>query len=311
MSSLKSQEVISKFGKIHGDRYDYSEVEYITAKTKVVVICRTHGEFLITPNNHLSGGNCPKCSGRGFSNQEAIQRFIASAISIHGDRYDYSLVESTKGNISIRCKTHGIFLQSKTVHITNKSGCPQCGRMTTTLKTLLSKEKFIEKSKGVHGNRYSYEKVIYSGAHKKVTIGCATHGDFQVTPANHWSNGVGCPSCLASNPSKGEIKIAAWLDERKMSYESQKSFPGLYYKSNKGRLRYDFYLPEKKILIEFDGEYHYRPISFCKEISAADQLKITQCRDQIKSEYANMNGYKLIRIRFDEDIPMVLSKNLD
>lgn len=44
-----------------GDRYDYSKVEYVNAKTKVCIICPEHGEFWQTPNGHLNGKGCPKC----------------------------------------------------------------------------------------------------------------------------------------------------------------------------------------------------------------------------------------------------------
>ena len=126
--------------------------------------------------------------------------------------------------------------------------------------------------------------------------------DFSITPANHWSNGVGCPSCFNSNPSKGEVKIYDWLTKHNIRFEFQKSFPDLYYKSKNGRLKYDFYIPDQNLLIEFDGEYHYNPISFSKFISGDDQLALTQIRDKLKTEYAAKNNFNLLRIRFDEDI---------
>ena len=46
---------------IHGDRYDYSYVEYSNLKTKVKIICREHGGFLQEPTLHLSGCGCPIC----------------------------------------------------------------------------------------------------------------------------------------------------------------------------------------------------------------------------------------------------------
>ena len=52
---------IEKAKKIHGDKYDYSKVEYINSHTKVCIICPEHGEFWQTPNNHLHGYGCPKC----------------------------------------------------------------------------------------------------------------------------------------------------------------------------------------------------------------------------------------------------------
>ena len=47
-----------------GDKYDYSKVDYINAHTKVCIICPEHGEFLISPSNHIRERGCPKCKSR-------------------------------------------------------------------------------------------------------------------------------------------------------------------------------------------------------------------------------------------------------
>ena len=60
----KTENFIETARKIHGDKYDYSKVEYINNSTKVCIICPEHGEFWQTPNKHLSGCGCPKCAGK-------------------------------------------------------------------------------------------------------------------------------------------------------------------------------------------------------------------------------------------------------
>ena len=52
---------IEKSKKIHGDRYDYSLVEYVNNSTKVKIICHTHGVFEQIPAKHTRGSNCPSC----------------------------------------------------------------------------------------------------------------------------------------------------------------------------------------------------------------------------------------------------------
>lgn len=52
---------IADFIKVHGNTYDYSQVVYTNNYTKVVIICKEHGEFLQTPSHHLKGKGCPKC----------------------------------------------------------------------------------------------------------------------------------------------------------------------------------------------------------------------------------------------------------
>ena len=88
MSRKKTtEEFIADARKVHGDKYDYSKVSYLSAKSKVCIICRDHGEFWQSPNNHLFGRGCPICAGNQRSSNEV---FVAKAKSIHGNKYDYS-----------------------------------------------------------------------------------------------------------------------------------------------------------------------------------------------------------------------------
>lgn len=59
----KNYAFIEKAKLIHGDKYDYSKINYLNANTKVNIICKEHGEFLQTPAQHINmKHNCPKCS---------------------------------------------------------------------------------------------------------------------------------------------------------------------------------------------------------------------------------------------------------
>lgn len=59
--ALKQDEVIARFMAIHGDKYDYSKVEYKNSITKVCIVCRKHGIFWQTPTSHMRGHGCPHC----------------------------------------------------------------------------------------------------------------------------------------------------------------------------------------------------------------------------------------------------------
>ena len=89
MKKVTTEDFIKKAREIHGDKYDYSKVEYIKRNQKVCIICPVHGEFWQIPGNHLCGNGCSECSGKKKSNTED---FIKKAREIHGDRYDYSKV---------------------------------------------------------------------------------------------------------------------------------------------------------------------------------------------------------------------------
>lgn len=58
---LTTDSFIAEARAKHGDRYDYSKVNYVNSATKVCIICPEHGEFLQSPSGHLGGNGCPKC----------------------------------------------------------------------------------------------------------------------------------------------------------------------------------------------------------------------------------------------------------
>jgi len=307
----KTEEAIQKFKQQHGNKFDYSLVEYKSAKTKVSVICKTHGEFLITPNNHISGYGCAKCSGKSFTAAEKLEKFLQDAKAIHGTKYLYDKVNITSSKLCITCPTHGDFLQSKLNHITGKNGCPECAKRQRGLSKRLTVEDFVNKARKTHGDTYSYDNAVYTGAHNKLLVTCKSHGDFLITPVNHWSNGVGCPNCFRTKSSLGERTIRNWLIANKILYECQKTFSDLYYLKKNAKLKYDFFLPSLNMLIEYDGEYHYKAISYSSTIKPEEQLAVTQARDKIKTEYAARNGICLLRIRFDDDIISILEAKIN
>ena len=121
MAKLTTEEFIKKAREVHGDKYDYSKVEYVFNKTEVCIICREHDEFWQKPKNHLSGYGCPICSGR---KKMRTSDFIKKARSVHGEKYDYSKVEynGNSEKVCIICPEHGEFWQRAGEHLKGK-GC--------------------------------------------------------------------------------------------------------------------------------------------------------------------------------------------
>ena len=119
--------------------------------------------------------------------------FIDKAKLVHGNKYDYSLVEYTncKLKIDIICPDHGIFKQSPDAHTNQKQGCSECKRVksSSTLK------EFLNKAKEVHGDKYDYSEVDYKNTTIKIDIICRDHGIFKQRPGKHISNKRGCPKC--------------------------------------------------------------------------------------------------------------------
>ncbi len=182
---------------VHGDKYDYSLVEYRTAKEKIKIVCKEHGEFEQSATHHLVGGSCKKCSLKikNFGRKTTIE-FINDAIKIHDNNYDYSLVEYTdwKTKVKVICNLcKNIFEISPNNH-KNGKGCKECGIKRRTKKLSHTKEIFIEKANIKHNNFYNYDKVEYTNSSSKVIIGCPIHGDFE-QEANSHIYGTGCPKC--------------------------------------------------------------------------------------------------------------------
>jgi len=144
-TSTKGLEMfVEKARKIHGDKYNYSKVNYINSRTKICIICPIHGEFWQTPENHLSGKGCRKCGIENSINKhrKTNEQFISECKELYGDKYDYSNVvyvnKSTK--ISIICNKCGKeFLMTPHNHLVHKEECPYCktSKLETSVENIL------------------------------------------------------------------------------------------------------------------------------------------------------------------------------
>ena len=203
--SLSTDTFIERAKNIVGDRYDYSQVAYLGLRTKVKIICPEHGAFEMTPGTHLKNRHCPKCTGRAFV---PTDEFVQKAKTVHKDKYDYSLVncQHNRQAVKIVCRIHGVFEQEPRSHLLG-SGCERCASIERgAKKSSTAADHFIEKARKIHGNLYDYSKALYKRNNANLTIGCAEHGYFKQTPANHLI-GRGCPSCSKTgfDPTKPAI----------------------------------------------------------------------------------------------------------
>ena len=192
---------------VHGDKYDYSKVEYINANTKVCIICPEHGEFWQTPHSHLNGRGCPLCAKEHSTNYKNTKDFfIDRATKNHNGKYDYSKVEYVNSSVPvcIICPDHGEFWQTPHNHL-NSTGCKKC-KSNKHLGVKDSLESFIEKAHKIHGDKYDYSKVEYVNSTTPVCIICPDHGEFWQTPSNHTNkiHPKGCDKCNRLKHSNDE-----------------------------------------------------------------------------------------------------------
>jgi hypothetical protein len=241
-----NEQFIEKAKLIHGEKYDYSKVSYISNKIKVEIVCKIHGPFFQKPNNHLSlKQNCPSCARISTNEyiknniQSNTENFIEKSKLIHGNTYDYSLVNYTtnRKKVEIVCKLHGSFLQKPNNHL-NGQGCLICyGRYNFT------HEIFVKKSILKHGNKYNYSKSVYVNNNTNVIIICPIHGEFSQKPSSHWV-GFGCPKCSCYRISKPEIEFLDYVKidvSNRQICISQRKVDGIDLKN--------------KIVYEFLGDY--------------------------------------------------------
>lgn len=276
------EEFIRKAREIHGDKYDYSKVEYVNCYTPVTIICPIHGEFQQKPRCHLAGHGCKKCSTEKRIEMISLttEEFIRRAKEVHGDKYDYSKSVYTgyDEKITIICPVHGEFQQRVSSHLEG-NGCNLC----ICDAKRLTKDKFVELAREVHGDRYDYSKVEYTNNKSKVTIVCPIHGEFEQTPNSHL-RGAGCPSC--SN-SRLEDQMEEFLSKNNIKYFHGKTWDWLTYSSYQ---YVDFYLPDYNIVIECQGIQHFESIEF---FGGEKGLIYNQERDKNKRDLCEKHGIKV------------------
>ena len=249
-SRYNTEIFIIKAKQIHGEQYNYSKVNYIDSKTKIVIVCKEHGEYLQAPTKHLQKQGCPKCMSYENSNNK---EFIEKAIQIYGDKYDYSKVKyiNSQTKVIIICKKHGEFLQIPNSHL-QYYGCKECGYEVSSKKMSSNTDFFIQQAKQIHGDKYDYSKVEYIKAIKKVIIICKEHGEFKQTPPTHLNSMYSCPDCVVSK--KKEKKINKYKD---VFIEKAKQIHGDKYDYSKS----NYISSEKKIIIicKEHGEFKQQP----------------------------------------------------
>jgi len=288
---LTTQEWINRFNIIHNNIYDYSKFIYIKSNIKSIIICRKHGDFLQNPTLHYLGQNCPKCIGRNRTDSEWIANFNIK----HKNRYDYSLFTFISSNqkATIICRKHGEFQTQPSKHKLG-SGCPSCAFKN------LNTENVLLNFKKIHRDIYDYSKVQYIKSNKKVLIICNKHGEFYQTPNSHL-NGSGCPTCKESN---GERKVRHWLEDNNFIYNSQYKFSTC---KNKRQLVFDFYIPILNMVIEFQGEQHYKKMRYA---NSDDQFLRIIKNDNIKKIWCLENNVTLIEVSYLDDVSLILKREL-
>ena len=235
-SRLSQNEFIKKAQTMHEDKYDYTESVYKGKHYNVIIKCKEHGPFSQTPHSHLRYQGCPKCAVtiKNDIRKLSTKEFIEKAKEKHNDKYDYKEIKDENGDtkIIIICKEHGDFQQSL-VHHLNGAICPKCLNINRPIKKkeidadiILAKQKsignkFIEKAKEIHEDKYDYSKVKYVSSEEKVIIICKDHGEFKQTPHSHVRQ-HGCSKCsIVTKNNIHKLSTEEFIKKAKEKYNNK------------------------------------------------------------------------------------------
>lgn len=276
MSKYNFDEFLTMAHKKWGTKFNYIRDSFINQNEPMRIICPKHGEFKQSPYLHLiSKHGCKKCAYDEIRRGK-IQCLIKKAIAVHSGKYEYKLESiDDKLKIDIICPKHGIFRQSLRNHVYCKHGCPKCAidRISKTGRS--NTEDFIRKANKIHNGFYSYDKVEYISATKKVTITCPIHGDFEQQPNNHLT-GYGCSKCGDERcKRKNSLSTKEFIDRSNIIHNNKYDYKNVDYKNNSTKI---------KIICPIHGEFEQLPHNHlqgkgcpkCQADSISDRCKMSK-----------------------------------
>lgn len=275
-----------------GNKFDLSKVVYTNTNTKIIIGCPDHGEVTVSAGQFKrSKYGCPYCGGTKNLTQEMFSKLIPEK---HKQEYDLSkiLYETRQSYITVGCKLHGDFDIIADNFVIGQ-GCPKCRYIKSANSKRGNIEDILESFREIHNDKYKYEQIepYESRLKTRIKIICPNHGDF-IQPIDRHYNGHGCPTCSSS---KGELLVEKILIKHNIIYEKEKVFLDCRNHLTNKPLRFDFYLSEINVCIEYNGRQHYEEIP-----DFFDPLEDTQYRDKIKEDYCESKNIDLIIIKFDE-----------
>lgn len=290
------EDLLNIIEKYYPNKYDCSKVNYINTRTPVTLVCnQCNKEFNLEPQHIVRNyikELCPHCR----KNQEIqsnynlfLDRLAISSLHVIPNSNNFINYKQLMGFTCTEC---GNQFESTPDNLLNSDiGCPICAEQSRRKTRTHTTEQFINDAKNVHGNTYNYDKTIYLGRHKNLTITCPKHGDFIIEAGDHLQ-GSGCPKC---SQTKGERLVQTYLDKYNISYQIQVTFKDV--KFHQQRIRVDFYIKSLNTIIEYNGKQHYEPIEY---FGGKEKFEKQVERDNDLRQYCKENNIRLIEISYQQ-----------
>jgi hypothetical protein len=239
---------------LHKGKFDYSFIEYKTAKTKVLIVCPDHGNFYQSPDKHLSPNSkgCPQCweliRTKNNNNRKGLpspkpkplistDTLLLRCIEKYGDKFNYHF-EDYKGMhvkcMRIICPIHGQFITSMANFLSKQtiSGCPECGKLRSITKMTRSYDYIVNQFNNKFNFLYEYpdyNSKTYKNKKSLIDIICNKHGLFKKKAQNHLS-GQGCFQCSVDDLIRDNILVGGYSEKLFKEKPELKDVPAyLYY----------------------------------------------------------------------------------
>ena len=275
--------------KNEGAPADYTDY----SNKKVWWVCEMGHEWQECVSNRTKGSGCPYCSGRRACYHNCLKTLFPNLCEQWSEKNKVDprdVASGTHKKYWWVCPKGHKWEASVVKRTKEKRGCPFCANQKVSNDNCLSSvcpqiaaEWHPAKNKPLTPN-----DVVF-GSCTKVWWLCNCGISWLATPSKRTRQNTGCPVCKAS---RGERVIAEWLKHETIHFYPQYKFKKC---RNKFELPFDFYIPEYKSCIEFQGEHHYKPIS---HFGGKDKYRKTIARDAIKKTFCEENGLRLLTVPF-------------
>lgn len=276
--------------------------KYMGRNKKIETLCKIHNiVWYPRPDSILDGRGCNECKKERQSKsiaipeEEILARIekIAPTVKLVGH-----YVNTTK-RAKFQCSKCGHIWNPIVNTVLAGHGCPKCGFIKISEKLRLSNDEFIERLKIVNPTIKPLE--AYVTGRNSINVRCTLCGRIWKSRPDRLLEGNGCAACTSS---RGERSVRAALDELHVEYKQEHIFLDCRYK---WPLRYDFFIPNLRIAIEFQGRQHYKTDD-CSWYKGEEGLAERQLRDQIKRDYCAAKNIRLVEIPYWEikEVPNII-----
>lgn len=257
-------------------------------------------KWKIKPNDILNGHGCPKCA---MTQRWSTQRLASYITGItHGEYELLSEYSRMLEPVKIKHNKCGSIYSVQPASFKEGHRCYNCAMKQIGESRRISSDEFYERAHKLLGDDYEVSEFI--ARDEKVLVKHKKCGNLWKTVAMNILSGSGCPFCKSS---RGERIVNLWLKSHNIQAVYQKKFCDC---KDQLPLPFDFYLPNYNLLIEYDGEQHYKPSQF---FGGEEAYKIRHKHDLIKNKYCEDNNINLLRIPYTvtgEDIGKIIQDKI-